>query len=268
MDQKHQSNRKAWNEAAACYRAGLETGVKFLKNGGMTFHKPELKYLEALKGSLGRCVHLQCAGGLDTLSLLNFGAKEVIGLDISEEMLQVAKAKSDALRMNAKWIHSDVLNTPSDLDGTADLVYTGKGAINWMMDIEAWAKVIARILKPGGALYLFEGHPITYCFDMKAAELKIDPIYQGYFYDDTYASQDWPDTYVGKLKESVKDQATKYEKAWPVSKVITALLRAGLILQEFEEHPDKFWDEFQNLPEELRQRFPNTYSIVATKPAR
>lgn len=268
MDDRHQSNRAAWNEAATSYKASLETGIEFLKKGGTTFFEPELKHLGPLKDSLSLCVHLQCAGGSDTLSLINFGAKEVVGLDISEEMIKVAKAKSDALKMNAKWLHSDVLNAPSNLNGSADLVYTGKGAINWMMDIDAWALVVERILKPGGFLYLFEGHPITYCFDMNASELKIDPIYQGYFFDDAYASQDWPDNYIGKLNDSVKEQAVKYERPWPVSMVITALIKAGLSLQAFEEHPEKYWDEFQNLPDDLRRRFPNTYSLLAMKPIR
>ncbi|MGZ6309553.1 MAG: class I SAM-dependent methyltransferase [Bdellovibrionota bacterium] len=232
----------------------------------MTLHPPELKYLTPLKQTLKRCVHLQCAGGSDTLSLINFGAEQVIGLDISEQMLQVAEAKSLALGMNATWVHSDILEVPAELNGIADLVYTGKGAINWMMDIERWASVVARILKPGGRLYLFEGHPFTYLFDMKASQLALDPIYRGYFSEEPYASQDWPDTYIGKLKESVSDQAVKYERPWPVSAVISALLKAGLMLEAFEEHPDKFWDEFENLPEDLRTRFPNTYSVLARKP--
>ncbi|NJM10290.1 MAG: class I SAM-dependent methyltransferase [Bdellovibrionaceae bacterium] len=228
---------------------------------------PELRYLEDFRPKLNRCIHLQCAAGTDTLSLLNYGAKEVVGIDISEEMLRIAKMKSDALNANARWIHSDILSVPASLNGSADFIYTGKGAINWMMDIDAWAAVVARLLKPDGLLYLFEGHPITYCFDMKASELKIDPVYQGYFSEVPYASQDWPGSYVGKLKDNENEQATKYEKAWPVSRVITALLNAGFGLEKFEEHPEKFWDEFPHLPDELRQRFPNTYSVVARKSA-
>jgi SAM-dependent methyltransferase len=267
MAQEHESNRQAWNEAASYYRTGLESSIELIKRGGMTFCEPEIKHLNALRGgSMNRCIHLQCAAGTDTLSLLNFGAKEVIGVDISEEMIRLAQSKSTLLGLNAKWICSDILNTPSDLNGTADLVYTGKGAINWMMDIQAWAKVIARLLKAGGVLYLFEGHPFTYCFDMNASELMIDPVWRGYFSEIPYESKDWPETYVGKLKETENDQTTKFEKAWPVSRVIDSLLQAGLVLQRFEEHPDKYWDEFQNLPDDLRSRFPNTYSVVMRKP--
>lgn len=265
MTREHESNRIAWNEAAEFYRKGLEASVELLRTGGMTFHPPELRHLKPLLGHMDCCIHLQCAAGTDTLSLLNLGAKKVVGIDISDEMVALAKLKSDALGLNAEWVRSDILNVPQSLNGTADLIYTGKGAINWMMDIRAWAQVVSRLLKSGGYLYLFEGHPITYCFDIEAAELKMDPIYQGYFHERPYESQDWPETYVGKIKDSEKDQAVKFERAWPVSLVITALIDAGLTLRTFEEHPDKYWEEFQNLPDEVRRRFPNTYSLVMQK---
>jgi SAM-dependent methyltransferase len=203
MSKEHESNRVAWNEAAESYRAGLDSSIELLKSGGTTFCEPELRHLKALVEVPKRCIHLQCAGDTDTLSLINFGAREVVGVDISEEMIRIAQIKSDTLKMNARWVSSDVLNTPAELNGTADLVYTGKGAINWMMDIDAWASVVSRLLKPGGVLYLFEGHPFTYCFDMKATELKIDPIYQGYFSETPYASQDWPETYVCRRRNGV-----------------------------------------------------------------
>ncbi len=263
MPQEHESNRQAWNEAAAYYREKLDGEISMLKSGGTTFCAPELKYLTPLRAQMNRCIHLQCAGGSDSLSLINFGAQEVIGLDISDEMIEVARAKTRALGMNARWYRSDLVNAPDELSGSADLLYTGKGALNWMMDIKAWGQVVARLLKPGGVLYLFEGHPITYLFDPKASDLRMEGIYKGYFADTPYASSDWPDTYVGRVKE---EQATKYEKAWPVSLVITSLIEAGLVLEKFEEHPDFFWNEFAYLPEDLRRKFPNTYSVLARKP--
>ena len=266
MPKEHERNRIAWNEASAFYKTGLESSIDLLRKGGMTFFPPELKILEDLRSSMNTCIHLQCAAGTDSLSLINFGAKKVIGVDISEEMIGLAKEKSERLGMNADWICSDVLNVSQELNGVADLIYTGKGAINWMMDIKSWAKVASRLLKPGGFLYLFEGHPITYCFDIHADKLQMDPIYKGYFDEKPYESQGWPGTYVGKIKENESDQAKKFERAWPVSTVISALLESGFILKKFEEHPDKYWDEFLNLPDELRVRIPNTYSVVAQKP--
>ena len=73
-----------------------------------------------------RAIHLQCAGGRETLSLWNQGAAEVIGVDISDTMIACAQAKSDRLRAPATWYCCDILDTPSVLNRTADLVYTGR----------------------------------------------------------------------------------------------------------------------------------------------
>jgi len=262
---EHESNRRAWNEAAGYYRNQLAQDVEFLKAGGKNFCESELPILEKIIPRVERCIHLQCAGGTDTLSLLNLGVKEVIGVDISEEMIAVAQIKSDLLNANAKWICSDVLHAPALLNGIADLVYTGRGALNWIMDIEGWAKKVADLLKPGGHVFVFEGHPVTYFFKMTASQLEIDPQFDGYFSQKTFESKDWPETYVGKTKAAVEEQAIKFERAWPVSTVITALLKCGLTLEHFGEHTEAYWQEFPNLPDALRTRFPNTFSLLMKK---
>lgn len=265
MNRKHEGNRQAWNEAAGSYRNAMETSLQLLRDGKSSLCVPEIKFLKDILPKCERCIHLQCAGGTDSLSLLNLGAKEVIGVDISDEMIAIAREKTAKLGMNAKWFISDVLQVPHELDGTADLIYTGQGAINWVMDIESWAKVVARLVKPNGFFYLFEGHPSAYFFNMDAARLELDPEFEGYFSGKVYESKSWPSTYVGKIKESEQDQATKYERAWPVSTVINALLDAGLSLLRFEEHPDEYWKEFPNMPDETRTKFPNTYSLLMKK---
>jgi hypothetical protein len=47
---------------------------------------------------------------------------EVIGIDISARMIDVARRKSNALSAPALWVCRDVLLTPHGLDGTADLI--------------------------------------------------------------------------------------------------------------------------------------------------
>jgi len=60
-------------------------------------------------------------------------------------------------------------------NGCADLVYTGKGALVWMPDIEAWAVEMARLLRPGGHLFLHEGHPATELWTWDLDEPRIRP---------------------------------------------------------------------------------------------
>src|SRR4029079_13760860 len=93
------------------------------------------------------------------------GADEVIGLDISPRMLALAERLTAATGAPARWIEADVLDAAHELDGTADLVYTGRGAIIWLHDLDAWAAVIHRLLARAGRLVIFDGHPAEWLFD-------------------------------------------------------------------------------------------------------
>jgi len=257
----HDANRVAWDEAAVAYEGEVDARVAFLRAGGTSFCPPERPFL---RGVSGRVVHLQCAAGQDTLSFLGIGASEVVGIDISERMIACAEATGRALGARARWIRGDVLDAPADLDGTADWVYTGRGALCWLMDLGAWAAVVARLLKPGGALYIFEGHPVAALFDTEADEVRLDPDGGDYFRAEPLPSRGWPSTYVGDVLPG--ERSLKYERAWKLSDVVNAVVGAGLALVRLEEHPEPFWNEFPRLPDEVRRRFPSTFSLLARRP--
>ena len=99
--------------------------------------------------------------------------------------------KSDALGARARWVRADVLETPHDLDGTADLVYTGRGALCWMTDLDAWAAVVARLLRPGGRLVLFEGHPLDFMWETEASGYALREG-ASYFEEDVVAERGFP----------------------------------------------------------------------------
>ena len=46
-----------------------------------------------------------------------------------------------------------------------DLVYTGIGALCWLPGIRAWADVVAGLLRPGGRLFIREGHPMLWALE-------------------------------------------------------------------------------------------------------
>ena len=261
----HQANRAGWNEGAEAYEADVEERIAFLRGGGQNFCPPELEFLTDLDKWCHRAVHLQCAGGTDTLSLWNRGAKEVIGIDISDRMIAVARRKSEALSAPAKWFCTDVLEAPKELDGTADLVYTGRGALCWIMNLDLWAGVVARLLRPGGKLYIFEGHPVSDLWTLEDDHYVLDAEYGHYFNDGPIASSGWPSTYIGDLDRPIEEHATKYERVWRMDQIVNAVLDAGLRLVRLKEHPDLYWDRFPNMPPDLVRRLPQTFSLLAER---
>jgi SAM-dependent methyltransferase len=113
-----------------------------------------------------RLLHLQCHFGLDTLSLARMGAS-VTGLDFSPVAIEQARALAAEAGIDASFIVSDVLSPPANLSGF-DIVFASWGAIYWISDLDAWMRVAAGALRPGGRLVLCEGHPALLMLDERA----------------------------------------------------------------------------------------------------
>lgn len=261
---RHAANRLAWNQAAEDYTNDNQNRLEFLRNGGISLHPLEREHLGDLADWCDTAIHLQCASGRDTLSLLNAGARHVVGVDISDVHIANARWTSEQLEAQATWYRCDVLDTPHDLDGTADLVYTGCGALVWIHDLDAWAAVVARLLRPGGLFHVLDDHATAYLFDQDSDEFR--PSGADYFAN-VSASRGWTDEYVGDLGRPLAEHAVKHERLWPPSSVFTALTRAGLVVEQFGEHADEYWLAFPRLSEDVRRRIPMTFTMTARKPA-
>src|SRR5438874_382138 len=57
-------------------------------------------------------------------------------------------------------------------------------------------------------------------------------------------------------------QAHKHERQWTLGHIMNALIDAGLLLERFEEHPEQYWNPFPNLPREIANRLPYTFSLL------
>ena len=264
--QMHKDTGDAWDVTAAVYERDLERDIDMLRRGDVSLQAPELGYLHDLDRWCRRAVHLQCAAGTDTLSLWKLGAAEVVGVDISARMIAVARQKALALQAPARWYCCDAIDTPHELDGMADLVYTGKGAIPWMMDIDAWARVVARLLRPGGRLYVYEGHPLDWVWDTEASEYRLSPQTGSYFAEDVAQDRSWPITSDPIREHAEGGRLHVYERQWTLGHIMNSLVAAGLRLERFEEHPNLFWNQFPNLPADLAARLPHTFSLLMCMP--
>lgn len=261
----HEGNRDAWDRTArAGYTGDIEARIHDLRGGVLNLMEPELRILAGLNEWCRRAIHLQCSHGQDALSLWKYGAHEIIGVDISQPMLDAAKLKSDALDAPARWIRCDVLETPQDLDGTADLVYTGRGAICWMMDLSAWAAVVYRLLRPGGKLFLFEGHPLDTVWDTQSTGFVLRDA-ASYFEPFPVSEQSFPRD--AALRAEPNRAVHLTSRLWTLGETVTTLVRAGLHVELLEEHPEPFWDQFKEIPTEELKRLPHTFALLMTKPS-
>ena len=259
----HAANRVAWDEAAERYAGWFDEAVALIRSGGTNLFGVETELIGDLHGWCRRAIHLQCAGGRDTLSLWNQGAAEVVGVDFSPRMLALAERLGEATGAPARWILSDVLETPHELDGTGDLVYTGRGSLIWLQDLDAWAAVVARLLSPVGRFVLFDGHPAEWLFDADENGRWIATDYD--YFGGAEASKGWAPEYIDQLSIAEPDQSWKFARAWTLGEVITALLRADVRLDAVAEHPIDWWGGHADVREDERGRIPLSFSAVGSK---
>lgn len=204
----------------------------------MTFDKPRLPDLEGKN-----VVHLQCHIGTDTLSLARLGAASVTGLDFSDTAIKEGQRLSDATSGSGgeklKWAEASVYDAPKVLgEGTFDVVFTGIGAVCWIHSIQMWAEVVSKLLKPGGKLFIREGHPLMWCLDDRAPEGIV--IRYPYFELPNPTSFDEQGTYVETDHVFVNTATCEFNHG--IAEIIQALIDHGMRITAFEEHQSVPWE--------------------------
>src|SRR3990170_1314031 len=153
MDAYFRTNREMWDELVHVHvrsRGPLGYNVEDFKRGGTTLHAVERAEVGDVAGK--DLLHLQCHFGLDTLSWARLGAR-VTGVDFSERGIAQATALASELRIEARFIHSNVYDLPKVLDDTFDVVFSSYGALNWLPGLPPLARLIARFHRPAGFFY-------------------------------------------------------------------------------------------------------------------
>jgi SAM-dependent methyltransferase len=216
-------------------------------------------------------LHLQCHFGLDTLAWARRGAT-VTGVDFSGEAIATARALSEELQIPATFIETDVYELPERLDGEFDIVFASNGVLCWLPDLDRWARIAARFLRPGGLFCLIEGHPFPTVFDDTAPGRELRVVFP-YFHSDEPVRAERRGSY------AVPDgqfESVTYEWPHSLSDVIGATLRAGLCITSFEEYPYVGWPMFpwmEGRPDGTWRwpgdtpTLPLLFSLTATKPA-
>ena len=266
-------NRANWDERAPAHAASADYGVqRFIDDPAalsdvVRFDRPRLGDIAGRRG-----VHLQCHIGTDTISLARLGAR-MTGLDFSPAALVEARRLAASAGADVDFVESDVYGAPDALGREAfDLVYTGIGALIWLPDIRRWAETVAALLRPGGRLFLREGHPMLFTID----ETVTDALVVRYPYVETVEPLvfDEDTTYVETTH--LITNTTTHEWNHGLGEVVTALLDVGMRLTMLVEHDSVPW---MALPEQMRldedgewrlvdrpERLPLTYTLQALKP--
>lgn len=261
-------NRAHWDEVTPIHVASPFYEVDAFKRGEVGLDRLAAEGIGDVAGK--RLLHLQCHIGLDTLSLARMGA-QATGLDFSAPAIATARRLANDIDVPATFIHSDVLRAPDSLTDF-DIVFASWGAICWIGDIAGWLRIAARSLRPGGRLFLMEGHPMMLAMDDKLGEQ--GPFTARFPYDspDPQADDDGAD--YAEPDATLNNTAT-VQWMHGLSRILTGALDAGLTITRFAELDRIPWKALPQLvPVEkgywgLPQgapSFPLAFQLVATKP--
>jgi len=265
-------NRANWDSRVPHHVAGY--GLQRFRDDAsqlsdvVRFDMPRLGSIEGLD-----VVHLQCHIGTDTLSLARLGARSVTGLDFSAPALAAAASLATDCGAAIDFVESDLYGAVEALGaGRFDLVYTGIGALCWLPDVERWAQVVAALLRPGGRLFIREGHPVLWALDDPRPDGLLVLAYP-YFETEGIPFSE-PVTYVEHDGALESPDIISFNHG--LAAIITAVMAAGLHLIAIEEHDSVPWnplgDAMEEVPGEgfrLRvapERLPATYTLQALKP--
>lgn len=253
-------NRAAWNAAAQKY---VDETAEILEQArqGVTLAAPEVELLRPVLETNPFVVHFQSGFGLDDLDLSRLGARGVVGLDFSSVQATAASERARAMEAPVSYAVAVVPESPLR-SGCADLVYTGKGALMWLDDIAAWAIEVARLLKPCGALFVYEAHPATalWARDGERAALAEGVSYFG----GTRVNDTFPGQAVERFAPEQGLRAT--EQQWTLGEIVNAVIAADMTITDLREYPDPFWKPVDSQGSPIWDgNLPNAFSMMATR---
>lgn len=216
-------NKNSWNAKTDIHIESAFYDVDGFLKGNNSLKEIELKLLGDVKGK--SILHLQCHFGQDSISLSRMGAK-VTGIDLSDIAIERAKSLAEKTNTDTTFICCNIYDLPNYLNQEFDFVFTSYGTIGWLPDLDKWAEIASRFLKPGGEFIFAEFHPIVWMYDDDFEKI-------GYNYFNTGPIVE---TYNGTYAEKSANLSQQYVM-WNhgIGEVLNALIKNNLQIQSFDE---------------------------------
>ena len=224
-------NKEAWDKRTRIHIESRFYDVEGFLGGKSSLNEIEINEVGDVNGK--SLLHLQCHFGQDTLSWARLGA-EATGVDISSESIGQAKDLAQQTGIQARFINDDIYGFGESNSEKYDIVFTSYGVLCWLPDLDLWASVIAKSLKPGGQFNLVEFHTFN-------------DLLSGHSYFPTRT----PDVESeGTYTENCKGEESTVV-TWPhsLSEVMNALIEAGITIESVNEFPFSPYNCFEGLEE-------------------
>lgn len=262
VDNYIEINRQSWNNRTDAHLKSEFYDLPNFVKGNTSLNSIELDLLGDLAGK--SILHLQCHFGQDTISLSRLGA-ETTGVDFSDKAIESARKLAKDTKCDVTFICCDIYDLPNHLDKQFEIVYTSYGTIGWLPDLEKWAEIVSKFLKPNGQFVFVEFHPVVWMFDDN-----FDKVAYRYFNSGAIVELE-SGTYADRTAK-ISQEYVMWNHG--LTEVLTSLINNGLEITSFSEYDYSPYNCFNKTIEfepnkfrieHLGNKIPMVYSIVAKK---
>ena len=230
-------NKASWNSRLEYHLKSEFYDLGGFLKGQSSLNEIELEILGDVAGK--SILHLQCHFGQDTISLARLNAR-CTGVDFSGKAIEAAIGLAEKTKTGVSFICCDIYDLPRHLDDQFDIVFTTYGTIGWLPDLDRWAKIIARYLKPGGHFVFVEFHPVVWMFDDDFIKIKYNYFNTGAIVENETATYADPNAEINNTCISWNHS---------MSEVVNNLIKNGLQIALLNEYDYSPYNCFKNMCE-------------------
>lgn len=231
-------------------------GYKALRDNELSYNdlleQPAMaKMLPDLNGK--SVLDLGCGYGHNCIDFVRRGASRVVGVDISEKMLDVAKSESSDDKI--QYVNMSMTDI-DNLNEKFDFIYSSL-AFHYVEDFDEFAKKMFSVLDSGGELLFSQEHPII--------TATVDG--NGHFNKDengkrvSYTFSNYNESGERKIHWYV-DGVIKYHRTF--SNVVNALTKTGFVIEEICEPVPEEW-AIKKLPTAVKEYIKPNFLIVKAR---
>lgn len=186
-----------------------------------------------------KVLDVACGTGEFSVRLAEKGFN-VTGVDLSEAMLSIAKAKADEFHVSIPFFHQNMIEL--DTQGEFDSIVIFCDSLNYLEheeDVQSTFKRIYEQLKSGG-LFMFDVHSVFKMEQVFKNATFADPYEEVSYIWNSFEGEE-PYSVAHELSFFVKDSETglyerfeedHYQRTYPVETFVKWLLEAGFIVKE------------------------------------
>lgn len=258
-------NLRAWNEVAPRHaQLNFErTRDTIASSSGHYLDADFRDYLVTAVGLEGKTVaQFNCNNGRELISAVQLGARKGYGFDFSKEFLEQARILASVSDADVEFVETNIYEMPRAFDAQADILILTSGALCWMPDLRGYFEVARRVLRPGGALVIYETHPFLEMFKLdreRSPGESLVPHYS-YFMNEPVKSTNGLDYY----SNTVYGKEVVYWYHHTISEIMQSIIDAGFAIRRFREFEHDSDSGYASI-RELEIKLPMSYLLHASK---